>query len=87
MQEFLHQTADAGDFLLDSGCRRLSIRQQMQETLDQTADASVSLSSIGVYWRFDCYLLCCAMVTKVFIKHFLVVDYNLEYLELGDPLD
>ena len=40
-----------------------------------------------VYWRFDCYLLCCALVTKVFVKHFLAVDYNLEYLELEDPLD
>ena len=42
---------------------------------------------VGVYWRFDCYLLCRALVTKVFVKHFLAVDYNLEYLELGDPLD
>ena len=33
MQETLYQTADAGDTPLDSGCRRLSIRQQMQETL------------------------------------------------------
>ena len=36
MQETLHGTADAGDTLLDSGCRRHSIRQGMQETLYQT---------------------------------------------------
>ena len=44
MQETLYQTADAGDYqtadagdtLSDSGCRRLSIRQRMQETLYQT---------------------------------------------------
>ena len=49
-------TADAGDSLSDSGCRRLSIRQQMQETLLQTAnqesllqtaDAGDSLSDSG----------------------------------------
>ena len=39
MQESLDQTADAGDTLLDSGCRSLSIRQRIQETLYQTADA------------------------------------------------
>ena len=39
MQASLHQTADAGVSPLDSGCRRLSIRQPMQETLYQTADA------------------------------------------------
>ena len=44
MQEYLHQTDDAGDTLSDSGCRRHSIRQLMQEFLRQTADAGVSLS-------------------------------------------
>ena len=39
MQESLHQTADAGASLSDSGCRSLSIRQRMHETLYQTADA------------------------------------------------
>ena len=43
MQESLNQTADAGDTLSDSGCRSLSIRQRMQETFSQTADAEVSL--------------------------------------------
>ena len=43
MQESLYQTADAGDSLLDSGCRSLSIRHQMQETLYQTADAGNSI--------------------------------------------
>ena len=33
MQETLYQTADAGDTLSASGCRSLSIRQRMQETL------------------------------------------------------
>ena len=41
MQETLYQTADAGDSLADSGCRRLSIRQRMEEYLHQTADAGV----------------------------------------------
>ena len=31
--------ADAGDTLSDSGCRSLSIRQRMQESLYQTANA------------------------------------------------
>ena len=44
MLESLYQTADAGDTLSDSGCRSLSIRQRMQETLYQTTDAEVSLS-------------------------------------------
>ena len=35
----LYQTADAGASLSDSGCKRLSIRQRMQETLYQTSDA------------------------------------------------
>ena len=39
MQESLYQTADAGVSLTDSGCRRLSIKQRMQETLYQTANA------------------------------------------------
>ena len=33
MQETLYQTGDAGDTLLDRGCRRHSMRQRMQETL------------------------------------------------------
>ena len=33
----------------------------------------------GVYWRLDCYLLCCALVTKVFVKQILMVDHILEY--------
>ena len=44
MQEYLYQTADAGDTISASVCRSLSIRQRMQETLYQTADAEVSLS-------------------------------------------
>ena len=51
MKEPLHQTADAGDYqtadagvyISDRGCRRLSIRQRMQETPYQTADAGDSL--------------------------------------------
>ena len=39
MEESLNQTADAKVSLSDSGCRSLSIRQQMQETIYQTADA------------------------------------------------
>ena len=39
MDKSLYQTADAGDTLTDSGCRRHSINQRMQETLYQTADA------------------------------------------------
>ena len=31
----------------DSGCKRLYIRQMMQETLSQTADAVVSISGSG----------------------------------------
>ena len=44
MQETLYHTADAGDYLSDSGCRRLTIRHRMQETLYQSADAGVSTS-------------------------------------------
>ena len=44
MQETLYKTADAGDTLSHSGCKSLSIRQQMQETLYQTADARDTLS-------------------------------------------
>ena len=55
MQEYLHQTADAGVYqtadagytLLGSGCRGRSIRQRMQETLNQIADAGISLSDSG----------------------------------------
>ena len=36
MQETLYQTADAGFSPSDSGCRRHSIRQRMQEYLHQT---------------------------------------------------
>ena len=43
MQVTLYQTVDAGDTLLESGCRRLSIRQRMQESLHQEADAKDSL--------------------------------------------
>ena len=43
MQETLYQTAGAEVSLSDSGCRRHSIRQRMQESLLQTADAGVSL--------------------------------------------
>ena len=39
MPKSFYQTADEGDTLSDSGCRSLSIRQRMQETLYQTADA------------------------------------------------
>ena len=39
MKESLIQTAVAGDSPSDSGCKRLFIKQQMQETLYQTADA------------------------------------------------
>ena len=43
MQETLYQTADAGDTPSDSGCRRLSIRQGMQETpLDSGCRISLS---------------------------------------------
>ena len=47
MQETLYQTADAGVSPSDSGCRRLSIRQRIQDFLLQTADAGVSLSYSG----------------------------------------
>ena len=33
MQETLHETADAGDTLWYSRCRRHSVRQEMKETL------------------------------------------------------
>ena len=61
MHEYLHQTAGAGDyfqaadardFLSDSGCRSISIRQRMQETLYKTADAGDSLSDSGC-WRLS----------------------------------
>ena len=41
MQETLYQTADEGDTLSASGCRSLSIRQRMQETLNHTADQTL----------------------------------------------
>ena len=53
MQEYLHQTADAGDALKttdaghslsDSVCRNISIRQGMQVYLHQTVNAGNSLS-------------------------------------------
>ena len=55
MQETLYQTSNAGDTLSDSGCRSLPIRQRMEETFYQTADARVyqtadagdTLSDIG----------------------------------------
>ena len=55
MQETLYQTAevsllqkaDADVSLSDSGCRRHSIRQWMQETLYQTEDVGDLLSDIG----------------------------------------
>ena len=47
MQETLYQTADAEVSLLDSGCRRHSIRLGMQESLYKTEDAEVSLSESG----------------------------------------
>ena len=39
MKETLFETADAGDTLSDSRCRKHSIRQRMQETLYGTGDA------------------------------------------------
>ena len=39
MQVTLYQTAGAGDTLADSGCRSLSIRQRMQVSIYQTANA------------------------------------------------
>ena len=33
----------------------------------------------GVYWRLECYLLWCALVTKVFVKQILMGDHILEY--------
>ena len=47
MQETLYQPADAGVYILDSGCRILNIRQRMQETLYQTADAGDAISDSG----------------------------------------
>ena len=44
MQETLYQTADAEVSLSDSGCMRHSIRQRMQNYLNQTADAGGTLS-------------------------------------------
>ena len=56
MQEILHQTADAVDTYetadagvspSESGCRSISFRQRMQETLYQTADAGDTQSDRG----------------------------------------
>ena len=57
MQETLNQTADVAgvslsdsgckDTLSDSGCRSLSVRQLMQESHYQTADARDTLSDNG----------------------------------------
>ena len=43
MQETIYQTADAEVSLLDSGCRRHSIRQRMQKSLYKTVDAGDTL--------------------------------------------
>ena len=43
MQETVYQTSDAGVSPSESGCKSLSIKQRMQETLYQTADASLSI--------------------------------------------
>ena len=45
MQETLWQRADAEVSLSDSGCRIHSIRQRMQRSLYQTADAGDTLSA------------------------------------------
>ena len=50
MQETLYLTADAGDSLSDSGCRRLSIRHRMQESLYQTADAGIYQTANAGDW-------------------------------------
>ena len=44
MRETPYQTADAGVSPSDSECRSISIRQGMQESLYQTANAGDSLS-------------------------------------------
>ena len=43
MQETLYQTADAGASLSDSGCRSLSIRQRMHETLSDSRFGRLSI--------------------------------------------
>ena len=43
MQVFLYQTEDAGVSPSDSGCRRLSIRQRMQETLSDSGCRRLSI--------------------------------------------
>ena len=43
MQETIYQTADAEVSLLDSGCRRHSIRQRVQKSLYKTVDAGDTL--------------------------------------------
>ena len=47
MQETLYQTADAGDTLLYSGCRRQFNRQRMQKSPYQTTDVGDTLSDWG----------------------------------------
>ena len=47
MQKSLYQTAEAGDTLSERGCRSLSIRQRMQETLYPTTDAECLLHSLS----------------------------------------
>ena len=44
MQYSPYQRAEAEDTLSNSGCRRLSIRQRMQESLYKTGNAGESLS-------------------------------------------
>ena len=34
---------------------------------------------VSKYWRLGCYLLRCALVTKVFVKQIFTADHNLEY--------
>ena len=46
MLETLYQTVDAGHSTPDSGCRSLSIRQGMQETLLQTGDTGDSIRQL-----------------------------------------
>ena len=43
----LHQTTDAGVSPSDRGCRSIAIRQRMQVTLYQTADAGNTLLESG----------------------------------------
>ena len=47
MQETLYQKADAKNTLSDNGCRRLSIKHRMQESLYKTAYAGDYQSAIA----------------------------------------